>query len=915
MDINNYYDEVPVPSLDSSTYAADMQDMVDKINENFRRLGSAAWLKGDRGASAESNEELLFDENENTTDLGRAVFATIYKDYGIEDVQDSNLNTYSSIRNFVSGIEGTATTSFDNITTDSTVTVLGIYEPGEDIEYTLEEGWFAGPWFFNDSRCDVLDQMTDAELQRFSDMSCVLYGSYDGENWSIDSYYIMPTFYWNSDSNMFCWKIDGRTTNVTAQGVKGEKGDNANSYVFLGGDIDYSPNPTELNVTLNNVWWKGDDETWGWKSVNSLTDDEKAALTGCLGLVWFRRAYVEPTNDEEHYTPTFTMGIIQNAENMYIEYNEGGGTDIQFDFAQIMSIMSLKNSLSNITAGRAIPQTNDVLRGLFLPIEYTDNTGTPHIEQTNKYHEMWSTLDGTGDLNIGVVTDVDNPEFNTEDPTEANINVYYKNFKTDTSKTRIEAGDVTTGSADAGEIDLCAENDVDIIAGNMVDIDTPKVEMGNDDNKSNAVVHGKLNITGSEKDEDKITITHQYGDEQSSNLSFAVIVRPIDINITNEVNQSGNITYYTLTSFEFIFGYCGYRSTLMSAGGASFTDMYTMPVLFNAQRLENQYWCTNTSGTYYQYTTINGKDVKITYEPNMVTLYSTIVPGDYNDYIYIPNITIEYDGYITHFNYNEFILSQTQQSRFTLNNIQLLDLSSRQGFSNPEHKYRTLTKGSSIYGSKPLLQFFRKGTDNNIEYLETSITSKYIESLGENKIYDNNINGYSFVYDYRYGKDFNIFFSTVIGQSDPYYFIIHKEDVNNWVNITRWYNNEFQILVTEGTGTSWKNSTASPIISQDRYSSININILPKGMVGYIDNDYIYNPRFTNSKLYNGNMFCNYYNLHPSSAYQLYSGMAVITPNLRPERITTFTIPENNDNNENNEEHNSDIEVEGSEYNG
>ncbi|MBQ1573566.1 MAG: hypothetical protein IIZ78_20780 [Clostridiales bacterium] len=954
MDINNYYVPVEVPSLESSTtYAADMQVLVDTINENFRRLGSAVWLKGDRGASVERNDELLFDADENTTDLGRAVFATIYKDYGIEDMQDSNLNTYSSIRNFVSLYENGNigdVCSFDSIKLrqeypddfNDFISVLGIYEPVENIEYTLIDGSFCGPWFFTDARIDkdVLDNMTDAQLQRFTDMSCALYGVYD-EAWEVTHYNIMPTLYWNPDSNLFCWKINGRLTNVNAQGLEGDKGDNAQTYVLLGDEIDYENSEDVLMVRLTNVY---DADSEDFVSINIYPDRDK--LEGCLGAVWFKRQYAP----EGPYIATFTLGIITSGanDNYYIKYNTSNSNDINFDFAQIMALLGLKSQLMQITARQHEPQTeeNNVLRGLFIPIEkrVVNSEDVESIIRTDRYHEMWSSLNETAisdstalgmdaDLNIGVVENINSPAFNTENPPEANINVYYKNFKTDTSKTRIEAGDVTTGSADAGEIDLCAENDVDIIAGNMVDIDTPKVEMGNDDNKSNAVVHGKLNITG-KSDETKSTTLA---------TTFGVIVRPILMEC-DKTYISSSPSHYDVSSvitFEYIFGYFDNRDVFINTSyevGGAMPDWGTIKTnkwglrVYNAQRLLDDYWASPSNIEPIE------KEIQIDkgalYDGTLKIKYTSqnrVIPTGASgpDHLYFPKITITYvyNG-VTYSVENDFIgyFVPDNASNPTYKELPLLGI---RYYRNALNYMSPIVSGTSIQGNTALLQYFYNV--NNNSFLVRNITSKKIGDFASYHIYDNNINEYKIDYDYRYGVSYYSDNHSYGSHNHTYdndhtgSAIITPSSIGIYPNESILKDNKIYITKYDGTVMGIRNNLyiwlypnqVESLTSFDRNRetyAAGCKIFPKGMVGYLDTDYAVDNGEGNvgGKIYNGGMICSLYHLNSGG----HDNIVGVTFNFGGrEKITAFTIPDNNDNNGNNEEHSSDIEVEGSEYNG
>ena len=78
MDRNDFFTKVNVPTFDSN-YASSFEQFVETINNNFTRIASLPFLKGDNGSSIIIHKEKLYDENNKFTKFGILFVKAIYK--------------------------------------------------------------------------------------------------------------------------------------------------------------------------------------------------------------------------------------------------------------------------------------------------------------------------------------------------------------------------------------------------------------------------------------------------------------------------------------------------------------------------------------------------------------------------------------------------------------------------------------------------------------------------------------------------------------------------------------------------------------------------------------------------------------------------------------------------------------------
>lgn len=83
----------------------------------------------------------------------------------------------------------------------------------------------------------------------------------------------LPTLYYDNDAQEFCWKMNGIETNITAQGVKGDKGDPAGCWFCRGDGNIIVQNGEELITVRLNTYYTYDEETATIKLISVNSED------------------------------------------------------------------------------------------------------------------------------------------------------------------------------------------------------------------------------------------------------------------------------------------------------------------------------------------------------------------------------------------------------------------------------------------------------------------------------------------------------------------------------------------------------------------------------------------------------------------------------------------------------------------
>lgn len=201
--MKDFFINLETPTLNSN-YANSLNELVVNINQNFAKIASLPFLKGDSGVSIEVCDEVFYSDDEEFTPFACAVINAIYGgDIPEDEYKIDGHSSYEDLKNIK--------------------TIPVFYDKSQGKKYLTV------PFMFHDARKNYLGEVINTEhSMNFVDMSTFVLGSgiYNGTEWVWDmsKHDFEPKLYFNSNTQKFCWAIGSQKTDIIAQGVEGQPG-------------------------------------------------------------------------------------------------------------------------------------------------------------------------------------------------------------------------------------------------------------------------------------------------------------------------------------------------------------------------------------------------------------------------------------------------------------------------------------------------------------------------------------------------------------------------------------------------------------------------------------------------------------------------------------------------------------------
>ena len=471
-DISTYLTTLTVPDITSVDFASDFTTFVNNINSNFQKIVSAPYLKGDKGDNVQIKHEPLYksDGNHEFTTLGATLVNTIYDGVVIVTSSDTYADLLTKLDTTNDRLGGDVYSCIQlDPYTDGTFNNIFI-----DVFYDIYDNTltFVSVYFFLDARNNTLESIDDTEKINYVDHSCGVYGSYASGAWSLDRYNVVPTLYYDAGLGEFCWTVNGQKSGITAQGLKGQDGADANLFVCTGvevestttdnvtvptrivlndiisstsseyipgslavcwfdsepidaGDISqatsgYNYGEKFLNLTASGSYQSMYVYTWNGSDWDASSGHPVSINQLVLDLTDNKYKYFDGVTlvECELHDPNVTFGIIQahhvtdEVTSYYIDYRRS------YDVQSIIANMTLRDRLNDVGAHSPVTDPHDV-RGLYIRSEL----GSPVPSSSEDVHMIYSTPDTTTNphtpiLNLRKVTYEDTNQ-STNIPTTA----------------------------------------------------------------------------------------------------------------------------------------------------------------------------------------------------------------------------------------------------------------------------------------------------------------------------------------------------------------------------------------------------------------------------------------------------------------------------------------------------------------
>lgn len=430
--------EISQIDLLNGSFQVNLNDAINKINENFSRIISLPFLQGDAGDSVETVTIKLSESSE----LKNAIATAIYS--------NSNHND----DNYGGTINGVGSWNDDQMNREV------VFYRKKEITSNGERFFFYSPslYLFIDDRIKMLSQtLDDSILMSFRDLSCALTISGEagmdpntGEptlcQFTATKQDIIPNLYYDTDSKYWCWSINGVDTKVIAQGVKGDPGIDAKVFICNGEKLaNQSPSVQNIIRITRILQPISDDNPNGYATPETIPE-------GSLLVVWFDDNTADGNSSNIN---NCTFGVARHAEN-YVYISTSEISSINLDLATLISSLNLYRELNDIT--KPEPENNiHAIRGLYVP----DCSNMDNDEPNSYVHMTWANggvrAGSDNTVNIGLVhsskrlmSEGGNIEEEDSDPngystTRGKLDIKYPEVVSYKTSLKKDPGDMTIG--------------------------------------------------------------------------------------------------------------------------------------------------------------------------------------------------------------------------------------------------------------------------------------------------------------------------------------------------------------------------------------------------------------------------------------------------------------------------------------
>lgn len=385
--MKDFFINLETPTLNSN-YANSLNELVVNINQNFAKIASLPFLKGDSGVSIEVCDEVFYSDDEEFTPFACAVINAIYGgDIPEYEYKIAGHNSYEDLKNIK--------------------TIPVFYDKSQGKKYLTV------PFMFHDARKNYLGEVINTEhSMNFVDMSTFVLGSgiYNGTEWVWDmsKHDFEPKLYFNSNTQKFCWAIGSQKTEVIAQGVEGKPG--ASVYAkYCKGSFSETADGTDqtyiyIDAILNDGSLTGGDQDYNY-DISGLIND------GDFVMVEF----INPVTGgaDLSFGKVFTVG-----DNKCIPYFANT------TLSGVVNNITLKSLLDQV--GKNISDDVDGVRGLYV---YEKNPQTAETDGTQRKPHMFWVDNNEGHLGMLESTD----DTTKDTPVLGNnsvLNIDYSNVNT-----------------------------------------------------------------------------------------------------------------------------------------------------------------------------------------------------------------------------------------------------------------------------------------------------------------------------------------------------------------------------------------------------------------------------------------------------------------------------------------------------
>lgn len=378
--------KIIAPKLNQAGYGANLGQVFDNIDTNFKIIGNKDFVKGDRGFSLKSVQKRLLADSDTFNEDGIKALKAILKladtsngslagildnldDYKVDTIKriferkdDKGDYLYPEVAP-VSGIS-----MIDYINYGIVFNVIMSYDPENEPNSEKVVGSLNN-FAFKDARYVHAKSYSDSEYESRFDFSCLLNLYVDGdESYDFQTLQNTPTLYYDKNIKCFCWKVSGIETGIIAQGPQGDNGEHAKLYVV------------KVNVDNKDHWESSDNGAYKithYLNGSDWTDQD-------FPTNWYGSGCVAFGNNVGGNPPHLTFISSIGSDNT-VFCSDSNSVHPQITANAIKNGLFLANYDSQLLAG------------LFLPIDKYNSNSESELE-SEPVHLLWGVPKGNSNL-------------------------------------------------------------------------------------------------------------------------------------------------------------------------------------------------------------------------------------------------------------------------------------------------------------------------------------------------------------------------------------------------------------------------------------------------------------------------------------------------------------------------------------
>ena len=354
--------EIQAPDLTQENLSASLNEVFEKINDNFKKIASAPIYRGQKGESVKIKPvELMMSDEHTFTDEGRKIVEAIFDDVDLTSWDGTTSNLGELLRVKYPAIHGVNV--YDYFSKNPSILMFQL----DDVEGTNLSP--AQLYMFQDLRVSVVN---DADGEGgFKDTSCFVSFEWDsdGETYKYIKASEFPTICWSKGVGDFVWSINGQVTNIIAKGLKGLDA-SFTLPLFLVKDVGGDEHAWDVKYVY-------DTSASGWKPVKNIED--MGIYTPGMGCV----AYMYSGEGVDKTITGLEITTINSVEN---------------DPAKIIYLAKMDCSIEakplNVMMDEIRPWLNDMVLDTNPPALYIPASAG---EEEKFVHAMWRNADLNAD--------------------------------------------------------------------------------------------------------------------------------------------------------------------------------------------------------------------------------------------------------------------------------------------------------------------------------------------------------------------------------------------------------------------------------------------------------------------------------------------------------------------------------------